>query len=141
MALKITITGLEEATAGLFDSMEKQFRAIAGAMYAECLDIMADSKDNYCPVDTGTLKSTGTVQPPEIIGRNVKIRMGYGGSAAPYALAVHENPRSGKTGGLSPDGKRKYKTWARVGQWKYLETPVLQRVKNFSENVKNRLKG
>lgn len=49
--------------------------------------------------------------------------LGYGGASAPYALSVHENPRSGKTGGVSPSG-RKYKRWARVGEWKFLETPV-----------------
>ena len=51
------------------------------------------------------------------------ITMGYGGPAAPYAIAVHENPRAGKTGGLSPSGKP-YEHWARTGGWKYLETPL-----------------
>ena len=51
--------------------------------------------------------------------------LGFGGPATPYALAVHENPRAGKTGGVSPSGKR-YKHWAEVGQWKFLEIPLLE---------------
>jgi hypothetical protein len=51
-------------------------------------------------------------------------------------LVVHENPRSGKTGGFSPSGKpyftkrsrrggKKGSGFSQVGQWKYLEIPLL----------------
>ena len=60
--------------------------------------------------------------------------VGYGGASAPYALSVHENPRSGHTGGVSPSG-RKYKHWARTGQWKYLETPFKARADGLSERI------
>lgn len=96
--------------------------AAAGALYQGATNIMSESKLNYVPVDTGTLRSSGLVEQPKLEGDRVVVVLGYGGPAAPYALAVHENPRSGKTGGVSPSGQP-YKRWARVGQWKYLETP------------------
>lgn len=108
---------------------QRSVAALAAGMYQEALAIMRDSQTNYCPVDTGNLKNSGHVEFPKIDGTNVSVRMGYGGAAAPYAAIVHENPRAGKTGGVSPSG-RKYKHWARVGQWKYLERPFLDAVGN-----------
>jgi hypothetical protein len=49
-------------------------------------------------------------------------------------LAVHENPRSGHTGGVSPSGGR-YKHWASVGQWKYLEQPFKERAPSFAARM------
>ncbi len=52
-------------------------------------------------------------------------RQGAIGFSAIYALGVHENSRSGNTGGSSPSGKP-YKdgSFSKVGQWKFLETPL-----------------
>jgi len=45
--------------------------------------------------------------------------------SAYYAPWVHENPRAGKTGGVSPSG-RKYRegTYSVVGQWKFLQSAI-----------------
>ena len=77
------------------------------------------------PVATGTLRRSGHVQAPKIDGTNIVVILGYGGPAAAYAFAVHENPRAGQTAGVSPLGA-KYKTYSRVGQWKYLEIPLVR---------------
>jgi hypothetical protein len=58
------------------------------------------------------------------------------GFSSAHARRTHENPRAGKTGGVSPRGK-KYtpgllpsgrrstrKVYATSGQWKFLETPL-----------------
>lgn len=106
--------------------------AAAKSLYESAEMIMADSKENYVPVDQGTLRSTGYVKPPELLSAtNAKVELGYGGPAAPYAVAVHENPRAGKTGGVSPSGKP-YKHWARTGGWKYLETPIKDWTSGYS---------
>jgi len=65
-------------------------QAAAKALYEEAEMIMTDSKENYVPVQTGNLKSSGHVQLPVISGSQVSVTMGYGGPAAKYALAVHE---------------------------------------------------
>lgn len=69
------------------------------------------------------------------------------GYAAIYAARVHENPRAGKTGGVSPSG-RKYLppllpsgrrstriVWSRVGQWKFLETPFKRLARRMLQNL------
>lgn len=99
------------------------FAAMVKSAYESFESVMTTSKEEYVPVDSGTLRSTGTVLPPEVSGQSATITMGFGGPAAPYALSVHENPRAGKTGGISPSGKP-YEHWARTGGWKYLEMPL-----------------
>lgn len=75
------------------------------------------------PVMDGQLRASGVVLPVEASGDTLTLTLGFGGPAAPYAIKVHENPRSGKTGGVSPSG-RKYKKWAKVGAYKFLEGPM-----------------
>jgi hypothetical protein len=53
-------------------------------------------------------------------GTRLSVMLGY---SAPYAEAVHENPRSGRTGGVSPRGRR-YRKWAHVGQYRFLRTAM-----------------
>lgn len=93
-------------------------RELGAGLYQEAEAIMTTAKEDYVPVDQGTLRASGFVR--EVTP--LEVELGFGGPAAPYALAVHENPRSGKTGGISPRGKH-YTHWAQVGEWKYLETP------------------
>lgn len=81
------------------------------------------------PVDTGALRATIQATEPVVSGTKVTVSVSAGGPSAPYALSVHENPRSGQTGGLSPAGK-KYKTWARAGEWKFIERPALAAASN-----------
>lgn len=110
-------------------------RAGARSLQESAENIMTISKRDFVPVETGTLRSSGIVQLPEISRDSVSVKLGYGGPAAPYAIYVHENPRAGKTGGVSPSGVI-YKRYSKVGQWKYLETPV----KRNSSNIVRKLK-
>lgn len=122
---EVTFTGSDRLAANLHKLAALAPAAIAQGLTEHAEDVMRVSKTEYVPVDLGTLRQSGTVLPPEITGETVTVTLGYGGPAAPYAVAVHENPRSGHTGGRSPSG-RPYKHWARVGGWKYLETPFEQ---------------
>lgn len=105
---------------------------VVQAMVSEAEGVMRDSRP-LVPVVTGTLRSSATVDAPEIRGEEISITMGYGGAAKRYALKVHENPRAGKTGGFSPKGKRYYPRaglpvpYSTVGEWKFLEKPFLAR--------------
>lgn len=125
MALKFTIH--LKNIKHLKDNLQKLkpllLEAAAESLYQSAQMILSESQDEYVPRDTSTLASTGFVAAPDKTENRVSVTLGYGGPAAPYALAVHENPRAGKTGGRSPSGAR-YKHWAKVGGWKYLETPV-----------------
>lgn len=106
--------------------VEKSAPATIEAIHRQAEAIMTRSKEEFVPVRDGILRSSGTVLPVERLPDGiVQATLQYGGASAPYAIQVHENPRSGKTGGVSPSGQS-YATWAKVGQWKYLETPFLE---------------
>lgn len=98
--------------------------AVARGLTQHAETVMTLSKQDFVPVGTGALRASGHVETPIIGSDHVSVTLGFGGPATPYALAVHENPRSGKTGGRSPSGKRYTYSWARIGEWKYLETPM-----------------
>ena len=113
--MAVEIKGLEEALRKLRGLGSAVTQHAAKAVYREAEEVMRDSKENYVPVVTGTLRRSGFVQPPEVGPGGFSVRLGYGGPAAPYAFAVHENPNAGQ----SAKGSR-------VGQWKYLEQPLMQ---------------
>lgn len=52
------------------------------------LDVKASRPGAGVPVDTGALRSTGTVEGPNTVGQ---VTLSFGGAAAPYALTQHED--------------------------------------------------
>lgn len=133
--IQITITGLDDLLRKL-DRIPQIGRAGAGiALYQEAEKIMTTSKDEFVPVDTGTLRSTGHVQPPEIDENGViSVTMGYGGPAAPYAFYVHEIPPPPEQ---SPGGRS---ATHHVGQWKYLEQPTLEAASGLPDAIAETLR-
>ena len=83
--------------------------AAAAGLYQFGEFVMTLSKE-MCPVDTGNLRATGHVQAPRFEQGDILVTLGYGGPAASYAVAVHENLMAQHP----------------VGQAKYLELPVIQ---------------
>lgn len=110
------------------DTLTKLFRAVgnelftiavAEAAYAEATLIMIRAKGQV-PLDQGTLRASGIVNPPEISGTTWAITMGFGGAASAYALIQHENLAFAHANGRSA---------------KYLETPVTEAVPDFSKSL------
>jgi hypothetical protein len=66
--------------------------------------------------------------------RATKVVTGAVSYTARYAFDVHENPRSGRTGGVSPTGQA-YRYWAREGSFKYLEQPSLLIRATFDQDL------
>jgi hypothetical protein len=122
--IKVEVTGLRECLATL-QQLEGRAPFAAAVLLKDFVEtqVIAPAKE-LVPVDTGALRSTLQASEPIITGTKISVEASAGGDAAKYALSVHENPRSGRTGGVSPSGKQ-YKNWARVGEWKYLERPAL----------------
>lgn len=135
MKASIEITGAAEWKAKLQAMGPAAFAAMVQSAHRSLEEVMTTSKEEYVPVDQGTLRSTGHVEPPSVSGASAEITMGYGGPAAPYAIAAHENPRAGKTGGVSPTGQL-YEHWARTGGWKYLETPLKASTEKIAAKMK-----
>lgn len=125
MPIKVEIKGMREALSNL-RQLDDRAPDAAAILLSDFVNtkVIAPAKE-IVPVDTGNLRSTLRASEPEIHGGLITVQASAGGPSAPYALKVHENPRSGQTGGLSPSGK-KYRTWAQTGEWKYLERPALE---------------
>lgn len=120
----MVVEGLPKANTALKAIGQKAPKALGAALFREGERIIGDSKEHYCPVVIGNLRSTGHVQKPLMTAKGVMVEGGYGGPAAPYAEAVHENPNTGKTA-----------TGSQVGQWKYLEVPFNNAKKGQDERI------
>jgi hypothetical protein len=131
-AINIQITGLREAVNAL-QGTGPRMNAITAKLLKTFADtqVVTPAKQRYVPVATGNLRSTIHTEPPVISDHGVVVTVAAGGPSAKYASKVHENPRAGRTGGVSPQGKpyRKTKggkpTWSTIGGWKYLEIPAM----------------
>ena len=99
-------------------------RPVAAMLFQEGERIMAQSKKQV-PVDTGNLKNTGIVEPPEIQGLEASVLLGYGGPAVDYAVTVHENLQA------------KHK----VGNALYLERPFNDNLPGAQRRLGVRLRG
>lgn len=91
---------------------------VSGALFQEAEAIMTESKQQ-CPVDTGALRSSGHVAPPETSGGRVVVTLGYGGPAVSYAIFVHENLTARHP----------------VGKAKFLEDPLLAAVNGMEARL------
>lgn len=126
---------------------------IGAALQLEAEQIMEKSKERYVPVDMGTLRDSGTVEPPEKFITHVQVQMHYGeGAAAPYAIAVHEHlsstsPPTWQGKGTASSNQRTAPspgvvTFHPAGRGpKYLEKPLLQAVKGMERRLGNMLRG
>lgn len=83
--------------------------ACAEAIYEE-MKIASIEVDRRTPLKTGKLRSTLKVHPPVVQQKQIKCQMSTGGSEAPYAPFVHENPNAHHP----------------IGRWKYLESVILE---------------
>lgn len=101
-----------------------------------------------CPVVTSNLKNSHYTELFDTLNGSV-VEIGY---TAFYAPFVHENPRAGKTKGVSskgviyrapmnPSGKRSTMgAYSEVGKWKFLEDPIKTNTKRILSIIKKRAK-
>ena len=113
----ITLDGTENLLASLDGLRARGEASVPKILYRIAEQIMTEAKGQV-PVDTGNLRASGHVLPPEWIGNWVLVTLGFGGPAGAgkgqrkdvgYAKHVHEN--------LTARHK--------VGNAKYLERPML----------------
>lgn len=91
--VSVEIAGLPGLQRALRDRPETVRRAVGRGLSQAGEEVMADSKANYVPVRSGALRATGRVEAPATDGTWIRVALGYGGPAAPYALWVHEGTR------------------------------------------------
>ena len=105
---------------------------IASALHSEAKRIMRASQQRV-PVLSGTLKNSGYVEKPIFYGPVASVELGY---SADHAIKVHEMPRSGQTSGVGPGPRfQNYRSWATIGQWKYLEEPANEIMQTSKERI------
>lgn len=131
--------GVDEMARALERARDSVRGQLAAALYQEAERVMADSKDNYVPVDFGVLRSSGRVDPPTWDGDTVTVVISYGGAAIAYALAVHEH--------LSKHSPYSWQVAKRVtfhpaGHGpKYLEKPLNKHSKGMLGRIKKQVFG
>jgi hypothetical protein len=114
------LTGTIEMQGKMNEVATDMVHRFGRALYRKGEQIMARSKEEFVPVDTGVLKSSGRVEPPVMDGYHQwSVLLAYGGAARGYAIKQHETP------------------WYnhRIGQWKYLEQPLMEAVDGFAEDI------
>lgn len=117
--LTMTLRGAGAVLDKLGDLRQAANQDLQRAVRTHAEDVIAESQEHHVPVMDGTLRSSAYVSSGQG-GGVVWAKLGF---SAAHARSVHENPRAGKTGGVSPSGQ-KYKKWAKVGGWKFLERPL-----------------
>ncbi len=139
VALHVSIDGTEELLTSLRAFAVRAVDEFAAALYAEAEIEMAEAK-RRTPVDTGTLRNSGHVQPPVKDGNSTSVVLGFGGPAGAYALAVHEHPSE-----FSPP------SWSGYGaddiQWsvpgtgpKFLESTLLEAAPYLGQRIATRVR-
>jgi len=124
VSMDFQITGVEQALASLESVASQIIPTVSRSLYQSGEATMTKSKEQFVPIDTGSLKSSGTVQ-LEVSGPVVKVHLGFGGVAGSYAVFVHEinkNYRGGR-------------------QWKYLETPMKEDLPDTQNKLIDDLRG
>lgn len=92
--------------------------------------VMEDSRENYCPFESGDLKLSGVVGPGEDAASVILMYGEVGSGAEDYALEQHEN--------MSYDHSAPKHSG--IGGPKYLERPMLIHHQEFVEAVEQGLK-
>lgn len=150
---RFRITGLDRYRHKLAAYPGQILAAAAAEFNEEAEETITDAKI-ITPVDTGNLRNSGTVLPPEFKGMTVLIKYGFGGPAAGYAGFVHEDivvfglVPGGGTRNFGPSRFRRFRGGRRkrifVGQAKYLQTAIdLRRVAlpdKFDAGMRRRLR-
>lgn len=114
--VEFKIEGLDEFIALLNQAKKELPKAIEATLYQFAEEVMADSKADYVPVDTGALMNTGKVMPLQTDNSSCTVELGYGDESVGYAAIVHEELMSPKGNPIN---------WTRPGSGpKYLSRPL-----------------
>ncbi len=122
VAKSFEVSGFGELRRALDRAGDLAQQALESAMFEEMSRVISDAQ-SLTPVDTGALRSSGTVLRPRTQGTRTEVTAGFGGAASAYAVVVHE-----RMGVHHP-----------VGQAKFLEQPFLARAPKMPANLARRV--
>ena len=125
--MEVTWTGIGSAAARVRDIAPTIRRNTVKAMNMEGEAILTDSKQNYVPVDEGTLRNTGHVQHARHKpAGDIEVVIRYGPLIT--AIVIHELPD------FNPPSWRSGVQFKRGGP-KYLEIPLNLAVSGMAERI------
>lgn len=114
-----------------FSDMNKRIFNLISAMPDEIKNaLVEESKENLAmmlertPIETGALRASGMVHPPEFAGHETSVKTSFGNDEVYYAWFVHEDLEAHHP----------------VGQAKFMESVLLERADGFSTRVGARIK-
>ena len=110
--LSVQLIGSKELAAALAAAKGRAEAEAGRALYLEAEAVMAESK-RLVPVDMGTLRNSGLVNPPKTENGITEVQLGYGGASSAYALFIHEGvgPAVGRPAFMPPVAP--FKEWAK----------------------------
>lgn len=141
--MALNLKGVEEMARKIEAVADEFPDKVESALYIEAELIATDAKENYVPVDIGTLKNdirvdtrTGLLGQAKS-GADIEVIIHAGGGASrPYALSVHEHPSphdppawQGAEVTFSPDGRGP----------KYISKPLNKAVSGMAQRIASRL--
>jgi len=111
---------LRQIMRNLDEESEKIVDALLGAVYAEALDVLRQSKRRV-PVDTSATRQSGYANPPDIGTTEPTAEVGYG---TEYALALHE----------------RVEVFHKVGQPLFLSSVINELKSKYADKIATRTK-
>lgn len=106
---------------GLNAAREAVMQAAVAAVNKIGNQVLGNAQE-YAPLETGFLQSSGTAGPAEVKGDSIAKQMGFN---AAYAAARHENPPQHDA------GRRQNPK----GQWKYMERALREGAQTFGADA------
>lgn len=119
--IEIELTGFEGLAAALEQLGQRIADTVAKSLHSSAELTMTRSKSEFCPVDTGFLKSSGYVK-TTTDGPIIETTLGYNADYAIYVHEINKRYRNGK-------------------QWKYLETPLKQDLPSYEKAMRDAVEG
>ena len=144
MSIRVRIEGIDDIRR-LIDKNDRKVIAATRVAVTEQVVELGRKADELVPFDTGNLMRSQTLKLPRAFGKRITGSVGYGGSAAPYALKQHEDLELWHP--PKPPGKSKVKGRQGTGPVapgqgrgpKYLEFPFKRQQKRFSARLAARV--
>ena len=129
--MSFTLTGPEAMKRKLVGARAGILRDAIKAINIEAEQVMTRSKQEYVPVDEGTLRNTGHVVHAQLINKKITVRMRYGPIVT--AIVIHESPD------YDPPSWRKFEGPGGVnfrrGGPKFLERPLRAALTGMGERI------
>ena len=147
-----TEAGMLQAALFIKGESQKEIPVVTGHARASAFVVSSSGINVEAGADEDTIEAAAeakAVVSAKTKAGNPSSAVGFG---AVYAAALHENPRAGQTGGVSPSGvpyrapinpsgeRSSQGVYSTVGKWKFLEDPIKTNVRRILQIIARKAK-